>query len=106
MFPLSTAPTEWLQVAPHHIDAFFASPELAGVSPPSCMVPEMEVFCGEVPVAPYGTPGSIEMSRTVAALVGRHNTILMRIYVWRCRTRAIRRSSLLEKSRLPEPQRL
>jgi L-fuculose-phosphate aldolase len=50
---------------------------VAGVSPPSCMVPEMEVFCGEVPVAPYGTPGTIEMSRTVAALVGKHNTILM-----------------------------
>jgi len=50
---------------------------VAGVSPPTCMVPEMEVFCGEVPVAPYGTPGSLEMSRAVAALVGQHNTVLM-----------------------------
>ena len=50
---------------------------VAGLSPPTCMIPEMEVFCGEVPVAPYGTPGTIEVGRMVAALVGQHNTILM-----------------------------
>jgi L-fuculose-phosphate aldolase len=41
------------------------------------MIPEMEVFCGEVPVAPYGTPGTLAMSQSVAALVGQHNTVLM-----------------------------
>jgi len=50
---------------------------VAGVSPPTCLIPEMEVFCGEVPVAPYGTPGTLEMSRSVAALVDQHNTVLM-----------------------------
>jgi L-fuculose-phosphate aldolase len=50
---------------------------VAGVRPPSCMVPEMELFCGEVPIAPYMTPGSPEMGEAVAALAPIHNTILM-----------------------------
>jgi L-fuculose-phosphate aldolase len=50
---------------------------VAGVRPPSCMVPEMELFCGEVPIAPYMTPGSPEVGEAVAALAPVHNTILM-----------------------------
>jgi L-fuculose-phosphate aldolase len=50
---------------------------IAGVSPPSCRVPEMEIFCGEVPVAPYFLPGTPEISEAVARLADRHNTILM-----------------------------
>ncbi len=50
---------------------------VAGVQPMSCLVPEMEIFCGEVPVAPYFTPGTHEVSEAVARLADRHNTILM-----------------------------
>jgi len=49
---------------------------VAGVTPPTCMVPEFEVFCA-VAVAPYRTPGTPEMGKLVADLVEEHNTILM-----------------------------
>lgn len=50
---------------------------VAGVKPPTCMIPEIEVFVGEVPIAPYLTPGTPEMGAEVAKLVDNHNTILM-----------------------------
>jgi len=49
---------------------------VAGVEPPTCMIPEFEVFCA-VAVAPYRTPGTPEMGKLVADLVDQHNTILM-----------------------------
>jgi L-fuculose-phosphate aldolase len=58
---------------PPHATAF----AVAGVEPPSCMIPEIEVFIGRVPIAPYRTPGTPEMGRLVADLVEQHNTVLM-----------------------------
>jgi L-fuculose-phosphate aldolase len=49
---------------------------VAGIEPPTCILPEFEVFCA-VAVAPYRTPGTPEMGRLVADLVEQHNTILM-----------------------------
>jgi L-fuculose-phosphate aldolase len=49
---------------------------VAGVQPPTCMVPEYEVF-DSVAIAPYRTPGTPEMGRLVADLVDKHNVILM-----------------------------
>ncbi len=49
---------------------------IAGVAPPTCMIPEYEVFAS-VAVAPYRTPGTPEMGQLVADLVDQHNTILM-----------------------------
>jgi L-fuculose-phosphate aldolase len=49
---------------------------VAGVLPPTCMIPEFEVFAS-VAIAPYRTPGSPEMGQLVADLVDKHNTILM-----------------------------
>jgi L-fuculose-phosphate aldolase len=49
---------------------------VAGVAPPTCMIPEFEVFCA-VAIAPYRTPGTPEMGKLVADLVDQHNTILM-----------------------------
>src|SRR5271170_894869 len=39
---------------PPHATAF----AVAGVEPPTCMIPEIEVFIGKVPIAPYRTPGT------------------------------------------------
>jgi L-fuculose-phosphate aldolase len=50
---------------------------VAGVTPPMSLLPEMELFCGAVPLAPYSTPGAPEIGRAVAALVGQHTTVLM-----------------------------
>jgi L-rhamnose isomerase len=47
------------------------------VQPTSCLVPEMEVFCGEIPIAPYFTPGTPPVGESVARLCDRHNTVLM-----------------------------
>jgi L-fuculose-phosphate aldolase len=49
---------------------------VAGIAPPTCMLPEYEVF-DSVAVAPYRTPGTPEMGKLVAELVDKHNTILM-----------------------------
>ncbi|HEY2951065.1 MAG TPA: class II aldolase/adducin family protein [Verrucomicrobiae bacterium] len=49
---------------------------VAGLVPPTCMIPEYEVF-SSVAVAPYRTPGTPEMGQLVADLVDKHNTILM-----------------------------
>ena len=49
---------------------------VAGMEPPTCMVPEYEVF-SSVAIAPYRTPGTPEMGKLVADLVEKHNTILM-----------------------------
>src|ERR1044071_6283908 len=48
---------------------------VAGVQPPTCMIPEYEVF-SSVAIAPYRTPGTPEMGKLVADLVDKHNTIL------------------------------
>lgn len=58
---------------PPHATAF----AVAHIQPPTCMIPEMEILVGEAPIADYSTPGSIEMGKSVAALVKDHNTILM-----------------------------
>ncbi len=57
---------------PPHATAF----AVAGMEPPTCMIPEFEVFCA-VATAPYRTPGTPEMGKLVADLVDKHNTILM-----------------------------
>jgi L-fuculose-phosphate aldolase len=49
---------------------------VAGVEPPTCMIPEYEVFAS-VGLAPYRTPGTPEMGKLVADLVDRHNIVLM-----------------------------
>ena len=49
---------------------------VAGVEPPTCMIPEYEVF-SSVAIAPYRTPGTPEMGKLVADLVDKHNTVLM-----------------------------
>jgi L-fuculose-phosphate aldolase len=49
---------------------------VAGIQPPTCMVPEYEVF-SSVAIAPYRTPGTPEMGKLVSDLVDKHNTILM-----------------------------
>lgn len=49
---------------------------VAGILPPTCMIPEYEVFVS-VAIAPYRTPGTPEMGKLVSDLVAEHNTILM-----------------------------
>ena len=50
---------------------------VAGVTPPSCLIPEPEVFLGEIGFASYQTPGTPENAEEVGQLATRHQSILM-----------------------------
>ena len=43
---------------------------VAGMEPPTCMIPEYEVF-SSVAIAPYRTPGTPELGKLVADLVAK-----------------------------------
>lgn len=58
---------------PPHATAY----ALTGTIPPSCMIPEHEVFVGSVALAPYETPGTPEFAQTVLPYVRDHNMILL-----------------------------
>jgi L-fuculose-phosphate aldolase len=44
---------------------------------PSCISAEVEVYLGEVPMAPYATPGTADVGESVAPLVRDANVILL-----------------------------
>jgi L-fuculose-phosphate aldolase len=58
---------------PPHATAY----SIVGKVPPARIIPEAEVFIGQVALAEYDTPGSWEMANKVAPLCAEHNTILM-----------------------------
>ncbi len=58
---------------PCHAGAF-AIKELA---PPPRLIPELEVFVGQVAVASYETPGSPEIAASIAPLAPTHQSIIM-----------------------------
>ncbi|RPI27172.1 MAG: class II aldolase/adducin family protein [Acidobacteria bacterium] len=76
-----------------HLEIYKAVPEAKGVVhahpphatayavigrvPPGCIIPEHEVFVGNVAVTPYETPGTKAFAETVLPYVRTHNTILL-----------------------------
>lgn len=44
---------------------------------PKCILPEVEVFLGEVPIAEYSTPGTQQFAETIVPYVKDCNTILL-----------------------------
>lgn len=58
---------------PVHATAFAA----VGVEPPPRLIPEIEVFVGQVALAPYHTPGSPEVADSITPLAPNHQSILM-----------------------------
>ena len=58
---------------PPHATAF----AVAGVIPPTCMIPEAEVFLGQIGYAPYRTPGSPENAEVVGEAGIEHQAVLM-----------------------------
>lgn len=59
---------------PPHATAFAVANEQI----PQCILPEIEVFMGEVPVAPYETPGGQEFASTVTPFLKSTNTIILK----------------------------
>jgi L-fuculose-phosphate aldolase len=58
---------------PPHATAF----AVAGVPVPNCVLPEVEVFLGEVPTAVYETPGTQKFADTIVPLLKSSNTIIL-----------------------------
>jgi len=50
---------------------------ITGRIPPSCIIPEYEVFVGRVAISPYETPGTQKFAETVIPYVKTHNTVLL-----------------------------
>lgn len=58
---------------PPHATAFAVAREPI----PQCILPEIEVFMGEVPLAPYETPGGSAFAETVTPFLKSTNTIIL-----------------------------
>lgn len=58
---------------PPHATAFAVAREPI----PQCILPEIEVFMGEVPIAPYETPGGHAFANTVVPFLKGTNTIIL-----------------------------
>ena len=58
---------------PPHATAFAVAREAI----PQCVLPEIEVFMGEVPLAPYETPGGQKFADTVLPFLQSTNTIIL-----------------------------
>jgi len=58
---------------PPHATAY----AITGLLPPNMVIPEFEIFVGQVAISPYETPGTIEFARTVLPYVKQHNTVLL-----------------------------
>src|SRR6266404_2071620 len=58
---------------PPHATAF----AVAGVPIPQCILPEVEVFLGEVPTATYETPGTQKFAETIVPHLKSSNTIIL-----------------------------
>jgi L-fuculose-phosphate aldolase len=66
---------------PPHANAFL----ICGLVPPTGIMPEPDIFLGEVGFAEYATPGSPEIARKVGALASQHQCIFMEnhgVIVW------------------------
>lgn len=59
---------------PPHATAF----AVAGEPIPQCILPEVEVFMGEIPIAPYETPGDQSFAETVTPFLEATNTIILK----------------------------
>jgi L-fuculose-phosphate aldolase len=58
---------------PPHATAF----AVAGVPIPQCILPEVEVFLGDVPTAVYETPGTQKFAETIVPHLKASNTIIL-----------------------------
>ena len=58
---------------PPHATAFAVAREPI----PQCVLPEVEVFMGEIPLAPYETPGTQKFAETVVPFLTATNTIIL-----------------------------
>lgn len=58
---------------PPHATAF----AVAGEPLPKCILPEVEIFIGEIPITEYGTPGTPELMESLMPFLENHDTFLL-----------------------------
>ena len=58
---------------PPHCNAFL----FAGMVPPNGVNPEADIFLSQIPLAPYATPGTDEVAKTVAEAAKKSNVVFM-----------------------------
>jgi L-fuculose-phosphate aldolase len=58
---------------PPHCNAFL----FAGLVPPNGINPEADIFLGQIPLAPYATPGTDAVAASVAAAAKKSNVVFM-----------------------------
>lgn len=58
---------------PPHATAFC----VARCQLPKCILPEVEIFLGQIPIAPYATPGSVEFAKSIDPYIKDHSTFLL-----------------------------
>ncbi len=58
---------------PPHCNAFL----FAGETPPNGVNPEADIFLAQIPLAPYATPGTDEVAKTVAEAAKKSNVVFM-----------------------------
>ena len=62
-----------VHVHPPHATAF----AVAGEPLPKCVLPEVEIFVGEIPLTDYATPGTPELLESLRPFLKNHNTFLL-----------------------------
>jgi L-fuculose-phosphate aldolase len=62
-----------VHVHPPHAVAF----AIARRALPKCVLPEVEFFLGQVPLAPYETPGTWEFARSIDPWIAHHDVFLL-----------------------------
>ncbi|MEO8376932.1 MAG: class II aldolase/adducin family protein [Candidatus Sumerlaeota bacterium] len=62
-----------VHVHPPHATAFAVTQREL----PKCVLPEIELFLGEIPLAPYATTGTWEFARSIAPWVENHDAFLL-----------------------------
>ena len=62
-----------IHVHPPHATAF----AVAQVPLPKCVLPEVELFLGEIPIAEYGTPGTQAFANTIKPFLQDYNLYLL-----------------------------
>ena len=62
-----------LHCHPPHCNAFL----FAGCVPPSGINPEADIFLGQIPLAPYASPGTDEVAKEVAKAAKKSNVVFM-----------------------------
>ncbi len=62
-----------VHVHPPHATAFC----VARLELPKCVLPEVEIFLGQIPIAPYATPGSQEFAEAITPWLASHWAFLL-----------------------------